>query len=282
VGPPFSNRYLRGADGSQIAYQAILHDNELDADCLTTLKAGGVTTGYCVPTGAVIAQEYANSTCTQPMIAATGAAPAFLTSIPSQFDCDAISQVFTVGAATMLSTEYTSVTFGCSSAPSSESFYLGEQQIMLQPLAHHPVKQPGRRIENAVRTVGIQVFLDFDFFDTTLGTWCAPSEVGSGVTCVPEGRAVESYFTDAACSNSILVVDLTQQERCQGGQLPYAVDTRGSLAIRPVTNTFLTQLYRQQDSTCQPTNQQFFSTVGNPVDPSTFAAGAIAMDPVMP
>jgi hypothetical protein len=234
--------YTRGADGLQTVDTSELHDNTLDSDCILGAQSARLQTTYCLPLPVDITSQFDDASCTKPLAAAGGSEqPAYVMTFPAAGECFEIDRVYPVATTVTRTQVFIRPAFdtACTATtiPSAPYYSVETAPQPLPALVHQPASQSGRRIENALRKVGSQTLVDADFYDTTLQTYCSPAPQPDGsIACLPEGLSVTTYFTDAACTASILVAVRPAIQFDCGFTLPrYASETIGtSTQIRPI------------------------------------------------
>jgi hypothetical protein len=279
-----SYRYLDGADGFLGTTRQVMHDNTLQSDCGFALGAFGYSTEYCVPQGGATA-AYSDPACTTPVLVTPSSTPSpYAAPISAPISCPDVTAVYAVGAAftpTQLYMWDSSST--CSAfAPSPGLMYYqsSSQAIALPPLVHEVAHQPGRRIQNALRTTGGLAFADRDMFDTELATWCIPNEEPDGTfTCQPEAVSISTRYDDATCSHAILVAGVDDvAARCGYAMTTFATEASGGpIKPHPILPTQLHGLYAMTSS-CVADDATYYA-VGDAIPHSMLATATRVTEP---
>ena len=296
LGPPtgagrYHQRFWESADGARMF--GPVSDETLATDCVLEHYPED-STATCIPARPGYAHHYSDSTCTTHVaqVATACAVPDYLTYYPiAPTTCpeDRRAHVFTVaGTTTAL---YRSSLTTCEPEPLDPgwTYHVAGDELAPPALTVAIGEVAGRQLQLVHAVDGTsRVRMAYEQYDVVNATGCVIVEDTTGPRCIPlRGNAV-GFYTDAACTASIRLVEVFHPDpSCDVVAPPFAIgysttSCPGSYEVYPVGAMYTGPLYRAfDDVTCieeTATNRLRFQ-LGGQVPLTAFPAGTRVIDP---
>lgn len=202
--------YANGEDGSRLYLGT--YDPLLEGDCFW-FPGFDRQSRTCMILGSASINEYSDATCTQPKASAQSSCPApkIAMGTAPMATCPDDFAAYRLGAPTAATPLYdldeNDTCSAVSPEPDTSYFSLGER-LTVQRLTREPIAAGGARIKPITYTDGADQFWFGELYDTQLDAQCRSSKMADGSTrCVPDDLGlIETYYTDAACSQQLRVL----------------------------------------------------------------------------
>jgi hypothetical protein len=290
---PITERFWQSADGMRLPH--ILHDNNLDTDCVPTTYVEGGTSGVCVPTSTGTASYFHDASCTQPEVGLPRICPVpQYAEVTGAMACAADPPQFALVGSAVAATSlfsWTGTQCVATTPTSTSAYYTLRGGVAFATLQRHPDAAQSHRIQVVHYTSNDVSFRDSSLYDSVKGVTCYPTSLPDGSTvCLPEGgAAISTFYRDATCTQTIDLVELyVGPNGCTALPPAYA---RKYIAPPPDSCQYNTELHTVSSpyagtvytnyGTCQPytpTTTKLYS-VGPAVPTSDFVSATVSIDP---